>query len=227
MMRSRSQPSSIAGRGRRNRIAGQFTALLTDMLESPAWRVLSLSARRLLDRIAIELRHHGGHEGDGLCVTYADFEAYGIERHAISPAIREAVALGFLRIALQGRAGNADFRRSTQFNLTYVNTVDGEPTHEWKRIRGIDEAKTKAREARAIQKPPKNRKPVRETPPTFGGESHTENRNFPVRESHTTVVGDSRTTSDISGEGKRNTLLDRRAPDPAADRLARSIGGRR
>jgi hypothetical protein len=90
--------SSIAGR-RRNRIAGQFTALLTDMLESPAWRVLSLSAHRVLDRAAIELRHHGGHEGDGLCVTYTDFEEYGIERHAIAPAIREAVALGFLRIA--------------------------------------------------------------------------------------------------------------------------------
>ena len=59
LMRSRPQPSSIAGRRRRNRIAGQFTALLTDILESPAWRVLSLSAHRVLDQIAIELRHHG------------------------------------------------------------------------------------------------------------------------------------------------------------------------
>jgi hypothetical protein len=54
------------------------------MLESPAWRVLSLSAHRVLYRVVIELRHHGGHEGDGLCVTYADFETYGIERHAIA-----------------------------------------------------------------------------------------------------------------------------------------------
>jgi hypothetical protein len=30
------------------------------MLESPAWRVLSLSARRVLDRVSIELRHQGG-----------------------------------------------------------------------------------------------------------------------------------------------------------------------
>ena len=84
----------IAGHRRRNRIAGQFTALLTDMLESPAWRVLSLSARRVLDRVAIEPRRHGGHEGDGLCVTYADFKTYGIERHAIAPAPRET-ASGF------------------------------------------------------------------------------------------------------------------------------------
>src|SRR5271169_202273 len=125
-MRSRPQPSSIAGHRRRNRIAGQFTALLTDMLESPAWRVLSLSARRVLDRVAIELRHHGGYEGNGLCVTYADFQRFGIERHAIPPAIREAVALGFLRITQQGRAGNADFRRSTLYKLTYVNTIYGE-----------------------------------------------------------------------------------------------------
>ena len=214
-MRSRPQPNSMAGHRRRNRIAGQFTALLTDMLESPAWRTLSLSARRVLDRVAIELRYHGGYEENGLCVTYADFEKYGIERHAIAPAIREAVALGFLRITQQGRAGNADFRRATLFKLTYVNTNDGEPTHQWKRIKSFEEAQMKARVARADTRPPKNRTPVRVSPPTSVQVSRTENQDFPVRVSRTTVVGDSRTTSDIS-EG-------------AADRavsLARAIGRR-
>jgi hypothetical protein len=195
----------MAGRHRRNRIAGQFTALLTDVLESPAWRVLTLSARRVLDRVAIELRRHGGHEGNGLCVTYADFETYGIERHAIAPAIREAVALGFLRIAQQGRAGNSEFRRPTLYKLTFVNSIDGEPTHEWKRIGSLDEAEMKAREARAAQQPPKNRKPVRVSPPTSVGVFRTENSNFPVRVSRTTAVGETRTTSDISGEGLGRT----------------------
>jgi hypothetical protein len=221
-MRSRPQPSSIAGHRRRNRIAGQFTALLTDMLESPAWRVLSLSARRVLDRVAIELRHHGGKEGDGLCVTYADFEAYGIERHAIPPAVREAVALGFLRIARQGRAGNADFRRSTWYKLTYVNTVDGEPTHEWKRVRSIDEAQMKAREARAAHRARQYRKPVRESPPTPVQETRTENRDSSVQESHTIAVGESRTTSDISVEARRESSKPGSGNSPAPGRFTRT-----
>jgi hypothetical protein len=108
------QRNSIAGRRRRNRIAGSFTALLTEMLESPAWRVLSLSARRVLDRVSIELRRHGGHAAKGLCVTYVDFQEYGIDRHAIALAIREAVALGFLTIIRQGRAGNREYRQESR-----------------------------------------------------------------------------------------------------------------
>jgi hypothetical protein len=180
MKRSRPQPSSIAGRHRRNRIAGQFTALLTDMLESPAWRMLSLSARRVLDRVAIELRHHGGHEGEGLCVTYADFQKYGIGRHSIAPAIRQAIALGFLRVTRQGRAGNSEFRRSTLYKLTYVNTVDGEPGHDWKRIRSLDEAEAKAREARADLPPRKTKLQWGKPPPASVGETPTDEGDFPV-----------------------------------------------
>ena len=36
---------------RRNRIDGQFSGRLIEMLESPAWRVLTLSARKVIDRI--------------------------------------------------------------------------------------------------------------------------------------------------------------------------------
>jgi hypothetical protein len=149
------------------------------MLESPAWRVLSLSARRVLDRIAIELRHHGGYEENGLCVTHTDFQQYGIHHHAIAPAIREAVALGFLRIARQGRGGNSEFRRSTLYRLTYVNTNDNEPTHEWKRIKSLDEAQAKAGEARIGQRRKTKlhcRKPAAISLP----ESGSENAKFPL-----------------------------------------------
>lgn len=47
-------------RRRRTNIAGQWTAHRIDMLRSPAWRVLSLSVRRILDRIEIEHASHGG-----------------------------------------------------------------------------------------------------------------------------------------------------------------------
>ena len=64
-------------------------------------------------------------------ITYDDFEAYGIHRHAISPAIREAEALGFLQVTERGRAGNAEFRSPNRFRLTYRHAKDvlGDGTH--------------------------------------------------------------------------------------------------
>jgi len=100
------------------------------MLEAPAYRALSLSAHRVLARIEIELGHHGGKDNGKLPVTYNDFVDYGVERHAIGPAIRECVALGFLVVTEQGYAGNADFRSPNKFRLTYL--YDGAtPTNEW------------------------------------------------------------------------------------------------
>jgi hypothetical protein len=43
---------------RRNRINGQWSPRLIEMLESPAYRVLSLSAHRVISRIEIELGSH-------------------------------------------------------------------------------------------------------------------------------------------------------------------------
>jgi len=98
------------GRRRRTQIDGQFAARLIQMLESPPYRQLSLSARRVLDRLEIELGHHGGMDNGRLPVTFDNFQRYGIDRHAIAPAIRELVALGFIEITEHGRAGNADWR---------------------------------------------------------------------------------------------------------------------
>ena len=92
------RPDGKTIRRKSQRIQGQFAPRLIDMLESPANRVLSLAARRLLDRIDIELAHHGGLENGRLPVTYAQFTEYGIDRLGISPAIRETEALGFVSI---------------------------------------------------------------------------------------------------------------------------------
>ena len=137
------------GRRRRTQIDGQFAARQIELLESPAFRVLSLSARRVLDRIEIELAHHGGRDNGRLPVTYDNFQSYGMDRHAIAPAIREVVALGFVEITEQGRAGNAEWRRPNFFRLTYRHTNDANPTHEWKRINTLERAQTLARQARA------------------------------------------------------------------------------
>jgi len=86
-----------------------------------------------LDRVEIELADHGGADNGKLPVTYDDFERYGIHRHAVGPAIREAVALGFLEITEPGRAGNAEWRKPNLFRLTYRDT-NYAPTNEWEKI---------------------------------------------------------------------------------------------
>jgi hypothetical protein len=126
---------TTTGHNRRNRIAGKYTALLVEVLESPPWRVLSLSAHRVIDRVCLELAYQGGHQKEGLCVTFSDFEDHGIERHGIKQAVDEAVFLGFLCIVRKGRGGNAGYRRSTLYQLTFVNSIDTECLHSWKRLR--------------------------------------------------------------------------------------------
>jgi hypothetical protein len=49
-----------------------------EMLESPAYRALSLSGHRIWARIQIEHAHHGGKENGKLPVTYRDFNEFGV-----------------------------------------------------------------------------------------------------------------------------------------------------
>jgi hypothetical protein len=133
-----------------------FSPRPTDMMESPAYRVLSLSAHRAMSRIEIELRHHGGRDNGKLPVTFDDFIEYGLDRHAIAPAIRELEALGFIEVTERGRAGNAEHRSPNKFRLTFVNNRDrSEPSHEWRKVTTVNEAQVVAGEARASKRRPK------------------------------------------------------------------------
>jgi hypothetical protein len=120
------------------------------MLESPAYRILSLAAHRVLSRIEVEFGHHGGHDNGKLPVTYDQFVEYGIDRASVAPAIRESEALGFLEVTEHGVAGNADSRRPNLFRLTYRGSdgVLSDGTHEWRRIKTLKEAKAIADDAR-------------------------------------------------------------------------------
>lgn len=123
---------------RRTKIHGQFAPRTIEMLESPAYRVLSLSARRVLDRVEIELAHHGGQDNGKLPVTFDDFARYGINRQQIAPAVRECEALGFLQVTERGRAGNAEFRTPNLFRLTYRHTGAAAETNEWRKIETLE-----------------------------------------------------------------------------------------
>jgi hypothetical protein len=154
---------------KRNKIDGQFNARLIEMMESPAYRVLSLSAHRVLDRISIELAHHGGNDNGRLPVTYDQFEEYGIHRHAVAPAILELEALGFVEVTQRGRASAGEHRLPNLFRLTCVNCKSTpNPTHEWRRVPDMETAEALSRIARAKKQ-------------NSSGGNRTENGQFPVR----------------------------------------------
>jgi hypothetical protein len=136
-----------------NRINGQFDARLIDMLESPAYRVASLSCRMIMDRIAIEYAHHGGKENGKLPVTYNQFVEYGLHRHAIGPGIREGEALGLFFVTERGRANAGEFRSPNLFRLPYRACGSNPPTTEWSKIGTMEEAKLLAKAARSAMPP--------------------------------------------------------------------------
>jgi phytoene dehydrogenase-like protein len=190
----------MSSRKRSTSFRGQFAGRLIEMLESPAHRALSLSALRVICRLEIENAHHGGKENGHLPVTYDDFERFGVHRHAIRPAIQEAVALGFLEITRQGRAGNAEFRSPNYFRLTFrpaKGSYGNDGTHEW---RQIDEkcARSIAAAARKA-KPEKTRAQWRKTTGLSGGSRHQEPSIHSAKTATTTYGAETTTTFDISG----------------------------
>jgi hypothetical protein len=171
---------------RHTKAIGQFVMHGLAMIDSPAWQVLSLSARRVLDRIEIEHMRHGGAENGRLPVTYDDFVHYGIHRHAIAPAIRQCEALGFLEVTQRGQAGNAEFRSPNHFRLTYLNFMGGRgpATNEWSRIETIEAAIDR----RTLIRRSKNQNPSDGKRHASVSETATEMAAAPVSETITTAI---------------------------------------
>jgi hypothetical protein len=146
----------VGRRRRRTSFSGQFAGRLVEMLESPAYRVLSRSALLVMARIEIEHGHHGGKDNGRLPVTFDQFKEYGMDRDAIAPAIRELAALGFIEVTERGCAGNAGRRRANLYRLTFRDAEGAlsDGTHEWRRPKTMEEALRIAAEARKT--PPEN-----------------------------------------------------------------------
>jgi hypothetical protein len=137
---------------RQNRINGQWSPRPIKMLESPAYRALSLSAHRIMSRIEIEFARHSGKDNGRLPVTKRDFIAYGMQHVAVAKGIREAEALGFIQVTEHGRGGNSKHHSPNLFRLTFVQCRNsGPPTHEWRKIKTIEEAVAVAQAARAAK----------------------------------------------------------------------------
>jgi hypothetical protein len=156
-----------------HKIGAPFVPHTFEMLRSPAWRVLSLTGRRILTRIEIEFGNHGGRDNGKLPVTFADLRNFGTSnRDDIARGIREVCALGFVELTRPGRGGNGEFRAPNLFRLTYLPAYGKAPTHEWRQFETVEAAE------RAAQK---SRKPV------------TENMTGPVTETVTVTDHGTRT----------------------------------
>lgn len=134
------------------KIEGPFAPRTIEMLESPAYRALSLSAHRVLARIEIELGQRAMKENGSLIVTHRQFEKYGIHRNGVSAAVREACNLGFLAITRQGYAGSGEHRLASTYRLTFRPTEDAKATNEWRRIESVEQAEKIAGAARSARK---------------------------------------------------------------------------
>ena len=137
---------------RRNAITGQWAARSIEMLESPAYRTLSLSAHRALARIEIELAHHGGHDNGKLPVTFDDFVQYGVRRHSIGSSLDELETLGFIKITQHGKmAKGAEYRRPNLFLLATRPELEGVGPERcgWRRLQTLEEAERALERVRA------------------------------------------------------------------------------
>jgi hypothetical protein len=187
----------MSSRKRGSSIKGQWVGITIEMLESPAFRALTLSAHRVIARLQIELARHGGKDNGQLPCTYTDFANYGIDRHSIAPAIREVEALGFAFVTRRGRAGNSEWRTPNWYRLSFRDARGGYGgTDEWRDITE-ETAKQIQKAARAV--PPRKSKSRCGKKTVSSGETPHQRRAAQVVETPTTGhSGETPTTFYIS-----------------------------
>jgi hypothetical protein len=138
-----------------------------DMLISPAWRALSINAKRVIERVELEHMAHGGNENGTLPVTHQNFRKHGIYATAIAPAIQEAIFLGFIRCVQGGRWNEKN--TPSIFRITWLGDKNGNaPTNEWQSVtqEQIDVWKSKRNQSQKARK--QWRKNLKHTTETSG-----------------------------------------------------------
>jgi hypothetical protein len=105
--------------------SGAFAWVYLDVLESKAWRDLSLGARRVLDRLLIENARHWYRENGRLRVSMRQLAGPGKGQKHVIKAIRELEKAGLLAVARDRPRGK--FAPANLYRLRFVGTVDGPP----------------------------------------------------------------------------------------------------
>jgi hypothetical protein len=133
-----------------------FCWLTREMLESEAWRAMTLPARRALDRLMIEHMSHAGTMNGELPCTYDDFQRFGVSRKSINAAIRVVEALGWVDVVFRGHLNHGVADRPSLYGLTWLPRADNTPpSNRWKSIKDRASAKLKVKIALEGRKPSK------------------------------------------------------------------------
>jgi len=122
-----------------------------ELLKSPAMWALSRAAHKILMYAECQGAKFAGKKNGKVPITYESLEARGLHTDLIPPAINEIHALGVAEVR-RGCGGNAEFRRPNFIRLTYLPSGENceiPPTHEWRAINTLKEAKEIAKQARA------------------------------------------------------------------------------
>ena len=136
---SRGIGSSIAGRSGKQRLnqppdGEPFVWFTRKMIESDAWRSLSIHARRVIDRVILEHMAHAGTENGNLAVTHADFTKFGVRKASTKIGIDQAIERGFIAITAKGRKSSGVDRWPTRYALSWLPLKDGTPpSNRWKK----------------------------------------------------------------------------------------------
>lgn len=119
------------------------------LIESEAFRSLSINGHRFVMFLLCEHRNHAGRENGNLAAPYDQLQAFGLTRSKISAAVKEAEAVGLVRCVRGGRWAGTN--QPSRYRLTFYPGRDGSPaTNEWK---GIEK-----RQAREFQRDQSQRK---------------------------------------------------------------------
>ncbi|TBZ00226.1 hypothetical protein [Rhizobium leguminosarum] len=110
---------------------GGWMAITHDLLESAAFRTLSVNATKAFYRIVMEHIRHGRQHNGKLIVTHEQFIEYGVTSDLVADALEELEYKKLMKMH-KGRAGHGT-AYPTVFTLTNDGTHDGAPaTNEWK-----------------------------------------------------------------------------------------------
>lgn len=120
----------------------QFIIHKRELLDSWNWRTMSINCFRLINYLELCYLSSGGEENGNLIATYNQLEKYGIRRHAIKGAIKEAKKRGLIKYKTSENVGKYG-KYTFQFCLTYLPQVEQDrhrkiylmPTNEWKQIK--------------------------------------------------------------------------------------------
>ncbi|WP_068086793.1 hypothetical protein [Polycladidibacter stylochi] len=137
--KGRSTSKMLRNKGPKNKPpeGGKWIWETCGLLESAAYRALSINARKVLDRIKIEHINNAGLENGALKVTHRQFEEYGVGKNRIADAIDELVFMGLIAVR-RGRAG-VGTGHPNEFRLTWIGDKDGGyATNEWKGKTSVD-----------------------------------------------------------------------------------------